>query len=130
MIAVLSAVKRRVLLLVLWALCQVASAVAALWMLASILAGGTRVWTIAVAYDQLANAAFGGDEDETISSRAGKARRRGKRWACLLCRLLDALDPDHCEKSIESDRGRPPPEPFIVDPCKTPAVGGFFFWRK
>ena len=28
--------------------------------------------------------AAGGHEDETISSRAGKAARKGKRWACVL----------------------------------------------
>ena len=71
------------------------------------LAGSRRAWTLAVAHDQLANAAFGGHEDETLSSRAGKAAREGKRWACVLCRLLDRLDPNHCEKSIESDEGKP-----------------------
>ena len=37
----------------------------------------------------------------------GKAAREGKRWACVLCRLLDRLDPNHCEKSIEYDEGKP-----------------------
>jgi len=58
-------------------------------------------------HDQLANAAFGGHEDETLSSRAGKAAREGKRWACVFCRLLDRLDPNHCEKAIEPDEGKP-----------------------
>ena len=39
---------------------------------------------VAVAIDQLLNALFGGDEDETISSRAEKARRKGRRWGCVL----------------------------------------------
>ncbi|WP_133598580.1 hypothetical protein [Tepidicella xavieri] len=95
--------KRRALLIALWALCQVAALVAAAWMLLAAIASphGRRAWTLAIAYDQLANAAFGGHEDETISSRAGRAQRQGKRWACLLCRLLDRLDPGHCERSIE-----------------------------
>lgn len=38
-----------------------------------------RAWCLAIAYDQLANAVFGGNEDETISSRAGRARRKGQR---------------------------------------------------
>ena len=97
----------RVRLLALWLLCQVAGTVAALWMLAAIVAGSSRAWSLAVAYDQLANAAFGGDPDETISSRAGKAARRGQRWGCLLCRLLTRIDPDHCEKSLEPDEGHP-----------------------
>ena len=28
-----------------------------------------------------------------------RARDGGRRWGCLLCRLLDALDPGHCDKS-------------------------------
>lgn len=95
--------KRRLLLIVLWTMCQIAHIVASAWMLFAALVSpnGRRAWTLAVAYDQLVNAAFGGSEDETISSRAGRARRQDKRWACVLCRLLDALDPGHCERSIE-----------------------------
>lgn len=96
----------RIRLLGLWLLCQVAGITAALWMLAAIAAGSQRAWHLAIAYDQLANASFGGDPDETISSRAGKAARRGRRWGCLLCRVLDVFDREHCEKSIELGRGR------------------------
>lgn len=63
-----------------------------------------HAWQLAVAKDQLANAAFNGDEDETISSRAGRAiRDKDKRntwWACPLCWMLDKVDLNHCEKSI------------------------------
>lgn len=97
---------RRAQLIGLWLLCALAAVVASVWMLAAALAGSDRAWRLAVAHDQLANAAFGGDEDETISSRAGKGARRGERKWCLLCRLLDKLDPGHCEKSIEHDEGR------------------------
>ncbi|TSE28246.1 hypothetical protein Tther_02247 [Tepidimonas thermarum] len=102
------AIGQRLSLLAIWLLCQLAAAVASAWMLLAIIASssGRRAWTLAVSYDQLANAAFGGHEDETISSRAGKAAREGKRWACVLCRLLDRFDPNHCEKSIELDRGK------------------------
>lgn len=62
-----------------------------------------------IAIDQFGNALFAGDPDETISSRAGKAARRGRRWGCVLCRVLDVFDRDHCEKSIEVDRGRSTP---------------------
>ena len=98
---------QRLSMLALWGLCQLAAIVASLWMLIAALVGSRRAWTIAVAHDQLANAAFGGHEDETLSSRAGKAAREGKRWACVLCRLLDRLDPNHCDKSIEPDEGKP-----------------------
>ena len=60
---------------------------------------------IAVGFDQLVNVAANGHEDETISSRAGKAAREGKRWGCVLCRLLNVFDNDHCQKTIEEDEG-------------------------
>lgn len=61
-----------------------------------------------VAVDQLLNVILGGDEDETISSRIAKDRRRGRKLACVLCRILDWIDPNHCEKSIERDEGKRP----------------------
>ena len=79
--------RRMTLLIALWMLCQIAHVVASLWMLAAsiISPNGKRAWTLAIAYDQLANAAFGGNEDETISSRAGRARLRQRpvtrRWS-------------------------------------------------
>lgn len=60
---------------------------------------------ILISLDQLVNALAAGDPDETISSRAGKAARKGVLWGCLLCRLLDRLEKDHCNSSIEPDRG-------------------------
>lgn len=107
MAALARVLQQRLSMLVLWGLCQVAAVIASIWMLAAVLTGSRRAWTLAVAHDQLANAAFGGHEDETISSRAGRAQRQGKRWACVLCRLLDRLDPNHCEKAIEPDEGKP-----------------------
>jgi hypothetical protein len=59
--------------------------------------------------DQLGNAITGGDEDETISSRAGKARAKGKWWGRTLCWFLDKLDPGHCDDAIEHDEGEPWP---------------------
>jgi hypothetical protein len=103
----MAALQHRLSMLAIWLLCQIAAVVASIWMLIAIISGSRRAWTLAVAHDQLANTAFGGHEDETLSSRAGKAAREGKQWACVLCRLLDRLDPNHCEKSIETDEGKP-----------------------
>lgn len=100
-------IQHRLSMIAVWGLCQIIAVIASVWMLVAALAGSRRAWTLAVAHDQLANAVFGGSEDETLSSRAGKAARKGKRWACVLCRLLDRLDPNHCEKSIEPDEGNP-----------------------
>jgi len=87
-------------------LCLLVAVVGLGWMLVAVLFNSARAWRLAVSFDQLANTAFGGHEDETISSRAGKAARKGKPWACVLCRLLDWFDPDHCENNIEPDRGK------------------------
>lgn len=58
-----------------------------------------RAWQIAIGFDQLVNVAANGDVDETISSRAHRARTEGRRWGCVLCGLLDKFDRDHCLKS-------------------------------
>lgn len=74
--------------------------------LGAAIVGSNRAWPVAVANDQALNAALvgrAGSEDETVSSRAGKAARKGKIWGCVLCRLLDKIDPGHCEKNIEHD---------------------------
>lgn len=74
--------------------------------IAAAIMGSNRAWPVAVANDQALNAALvgrAGSEDETVSSRAGKAARNGKVWGCLLCRMLDKIDPGHCEKNVEHD---------------------------
>ncbi|UIF90848.1 hypothetical protein [Cupriavidus sp. UYPR2.512] len=63
------------------------------------------LWNLLIALDQGANAVLGGDPDETISSRAGKAMREEKRWGCVLCRFLNWFQADHCVKSIEPGVG-------------------------
>ena len=70
--------------------------------------GSNRAWPVAVANDQALNAALvgrTGSEDETVSSRAGKAAQSGRKWGCILCRVLDWFDPGHCARNIELDEG-------------------------
>lgn len=86
--------------LILWAVATVGAVVSVALGLLYLLFSPRRFWRVMLAHDQAANAAFGGSEDETISSRAGRAARRGDRWGCVLCKLLDRIDPGHCEKSI------------------------------
>jgi hypothetical protein len=64
-------------------------------------------WRIAKSWDQLINAHTGGDEDETISSRMGKAvEGRTGCWFCrVVCKVLHWIDPNHCQDSIERDEG-------------------------
>lgn len=77
-------------------------------------------WNLLVALDNFANvllspllnlllrpkAARFGDPDETLSSVFGKNVRAGKCYGCrLVCRLLNKIDPGHCQASIEDDEG-------------------------
>lgn len=74
------------------------------------------LWTytrnLLVALDQLLNVLFGGDPDETVSSRLGRVQRRhGGRIPTrrpvskVLQKTLDTIDRGHCRKSIEHDEG-------------------------
>lgn len=94
--------KRRALLLLFLIVGVGGCILAALWMLMAIVFApdGQRAWHIAIALDQLGNATTGGSEDETISSRAGRLRKEGRSWACMLCKLLDWLQHGHCDTSI------------------------------
>lgn len=56
-----------------------------------------RTRGIAVRVDQAVNGALRGNPQETISSRANRARVQRKRWGCMLCRLLDWFKRGHCE---------------------------------
>lgn len=69
--------------------------------------GSLYITRVLTAFDQLANALLRGYPDETISSRAAKAARKGKRWGCILCNWLHRIDPNHCEEVIELDEGKP-----------------------
>lgn len=61
-----------------------------------------------IATSQLLNTILGGDEDERLSSRAGKDARRGRVIACVYCRALDIFDKGRCERAIEEDEGKRP----------------------
>lgn len=37
---------------------------------------------------------------ETLSRRAARARNGGKRWGCILCRVLDAVVSNHCDDAL------------------------------
>lgn len=87
---------RLVLLLPVLAIAPVLAMARYCWAIAS---NPQRAWRIAVGFDQLANVAANGNEDETISSRAARARDEGRRWGCVLCSFLDRIDPGHCENS-------------------------------
>lgn len=89
---------RILLFLAILLACQITHVLASLWMLFAALRSPTRYWRIALGYDHLGNAVTGGEPGELISARASRARKEGRRWACVLCRLLDKVDPGHCDK--------------------------------
>lgn len=102
--------KRYVARLGLWGGSLLMALAANLVALIAALLGSDRAWPVAVANDQALNAALvghSGSEDETLSSCAGKAAQSGRRWGCILCRMLDWFDPGHCARNIESDEGSP-----------------------
>ena len=66
-----------------------------------------------IVLDQLVNAACNGFPDETISSRAWRWEKNGKRaWPRVVIDAVFFWDADHCKESYESERyGRQlPPE--------------------
>lgn len=58
-----------------------------------------------ISIDQFFNTLFGGDPDETISSRAGK-RDKTHFIPTAICWMLDKIDPGHCQDAIEHDEGK------------------------
>jgi hypothetical protein len=78
-----------------------ASLIAGLWGIFAAIANPSspRARRIAIGFDQTLNAATSGNEDKTISSRAYTACQARRAWGCLLCRALDLVDKNHCEKS-------------------------------
>jgi hypothetical protein len=93
------ALATRVGLLALSPLLLVAVFVACVRYLTTIVTNPKKGLRIAIGFDQLANVALNGSEDETISSRAYRAMTEKQMWGCVLCRFLDHFEKDHCEKS-------------------------------
>jgi hypothetical protein len=46
-----------------------------------------------------------GSYNETISTRAAKARANGRPWGCILCKLLDKVRHGHCSRAISAKVG-------------------------
>lgn len=61
------------------------------------------LWNILVSIDQFFNTLFGGDPDETMSSRMGK---HVDPFCNFVCKLLNLIQKDHCVRSIEVDEGK------------------------
>lgn len=58
-------------------------------------------WNISKAFDRVGNVLTNGDWREMISTRAHRAWQEGKLWGCILCKILNEVDPNHCQDSKE-----------------------------
>lgn len=77
------------------------------------------LWNFLISIDQLGNTIIGGDPDETISSRIGKAARAGKRFAIWAAAVLHIIDKDHAEKSIDETEGKDEVWQWVAFPTET-----------
>jgi hypothetical protein len=93
-----SILKRFGILLIL-ILCQLTVILAiprALW---ALIFAPQKAFDLACGYDLLGNIVTNGQIGDYISTRAYRAMQEGRQWGCLLCRLLDWIQTDHCKNS-------------------------------
>lgn len=95
--------KRRAALMALTPLLWLALGFVALRYLTAIVSNPDKAWSIARMIDEGANVGANGQVNTTISARAGRAAAAHRRWGCLLCALLDAIDPHHCADAVASE---------------------------
>lgn len=69
----------------------------------SIITNPSKALNIADMIDQAANVSANGRLDETISARAAKAQIAGRKWGCILCKVLNAIQTDHCKNALAHD---------------------------
>jgi hypothetical protein len=93
--------KARLQLFGFFLICQFVHLVASVRLLYDVLRNTPRGRRIVLAYDRLGNAATNGSDKEFISARAYRGTQEGNRGWCVLCRILDWLDPGHCRRSTE-----------------------------
>lgn len=68
----------------------------------AIITNSECAWMIAVAIDDLTNVACNGTLGQTISFRAATAMQSGRRWGCILCRVLDFIQKNHCQDALKN----------------------------
>lgn len=60
------------------------------------------LYNLLIGLDQFFNTLFGGSPDETISSRVFRYKDSNV-VARVTCKVLDTIDPNHCENSLEPE---------------------------
>lgn len=72
---------------------------AALRIIGAAVANPDKAWTIYKAFDLTGNVLVNGKFNEYISTRAYRAMLESATWGCVLCKILDLFQKDHCKKS-------------------------------
>jgi hypothetical protein len=96
-------VKRRLGLLLLYPLLLIGLAWTSLRYLGCVARNPDKAFRIALMIDETCNVDANGRVNETISARAAKARNAGRRWGCVLCRVLGWVQPRHCDRALAND---------------------------
>jgi len=91
--------KEKLGLLALTTIIMVFIPLALLRLVFGILTNSTKAWNVLVAFDRVGNAALNGNPSETISSRAYRGTLEGNKSWCILCKILDYIQPNHCKNS-------------------------------
>lgn len=92
--------KIRLALLALYPLLVFGLIYTALRYLTCVMVNTDKAWNIALMIDETCNVDANGRINETISKRAALAKQRGTKWGCVLCKILDAIQTNHCEKAL------------------------------
>ena len=61
----------------------------------------SKAWNIAKMIDETCNVDANGKVNTTISARAARAQIAGRTWGCVLCKLLNWVQANHCEDSLK-----------------------------
>lgn len=89
----------RAALVALWIICLIGVFVVMACSFGKIITNPPKAMRIFLGVDRATNAALGGDVSESISGRANRARKAGRAWGCVMCKVLNWFDKNHCEKS-------------------------------
>lgn len=90
---------RKLGLFLIFCLCQIAVVLAPFIFLYSLFRNEDKAFDMLKAYDRLGNTEINGSDAETISSRAYRGMTEGNKAFCVLCKLLDMIQANHCKDS-------------------------------
>ena len=95
--------KARLALLALYPLLVIGLVYTAVRFLTCVIGNPSKAWHIALMIDETCNVDANGRVNETISARAAKANNAGRKWGCVLCKLLNAIQTNHCQIALSND---------------------------